>query len=89
MIAPKIEDSPAKCKLKIAKSTAPPECAVMPDNGGYTVQPVPAPTSIILDKINNNKEGGNNQKLKLLTLEKPYPEHLLIKEPINYQTLQS
>jgi len=26
-IAPNIEDIPAKCKLKIAKSTAPPECA--------------------------------------------------------------
>jgi hypothetical protein len=24
-IAPKIEDAPAKCKLKIAKSTEPPE----------------------------------------------------------------
>jgi hypothetical protein len=33
-IAPKIEDKPAKCKLKIAKSTAPPEWAVIPDNGG-------------------------------------------------------
>jgi len=26
-IAPNIEEIPAKCKLKIAKSTAPPECA--------------------------------------------------------------
>jgi hypothetical protein len=26
-IAPKIEETPAKCKLKIAKSTEPPECA--------------------------------------------------------------
>jgi hypothetical protein len=25
LIAPKIDDAPAKCKLKIAKSTAPPE----------------------------------------------------------------
>jgi len=34
LIAPKIEDAPDKCKLKIAKSTAPPEWAVMLDKGG-------------------------------------------------------
>ena len=52
-IAPKIEDAPAKCKLKIAKSTEPPEWLSIPDNGGYTVQPVPAPTS--------TKEEDNNK----------------------------
>ena len=40
-----IEDTPAKCKLKIAKSTEAPECDKIPDNGGYTVQPVPTPIS--------------------------------------------
>jgi len=34
LIAPKIEDAPDKCKLNIAKSTEPPECAVALDNGG-------------------------------------------------------
>tara|TARA_B110000971_G_C19512906_1_gene278240 strand:+ start:106 stop:234 length:129 start_codon:yes stop_codon:yes gene_type:complete len=34
LIAPKIDETPAKCRLKIAKSTAPPECAKIPDNGG-------------------------------------------------------
>ena len=33
-IAPKIEEIPAKCKLKIAKSTEPPECAWIPAKGG-------------------------------------------------------
>ena len=33
-IAPNIEEIPAKCKLKIAKSTEPPECDWTPDNGG-------------------------------------------------------
>jgi len=33
-IAPKIEAAPERCKLKIAKSTAPPECAIIPDKGG-------------------------------------------------------
>jgi len=27
LAAPKIDETPAKCKLKIAKSTEPPECA--------------------------------------------------------------
>jgi hypothetical protein len=36
-IAPKREDTPAKCKLKIAKSTEPPECDCIPAKGGYTV----------------------------------------------------
>lgn len=39
----------------------------MPESGGYTVQPVPAPTSTTEDKRSSKKEGGNNQKLKLLS----------------------
>ena len=39
------EAIPAKCKLKIAKSTAAPAWNSPEDNGGYTVQPVPAPES--------------------------------------------
>jgi hypothetical protein len=34
LIAPKIEEAPDKCKLKIAKSTAGPECAWTLLNGG-------------------------------------------------------
>lgn len=33
-IAPNKEEIPAKCKLKMAKSTAPPECTSIPDKGG-------------------------------------------------------
>jgi hypothetical protein len=36
-IAPNNEDTPAKCKLNIAKSTEPPECDCIPANGGYQV----------------------------------------------------
>jgi len=32
--APKIDEIPAKCKLKIAKSTAPPEWKSIEDKGG-------------------------------------------------------
>jgi hypothetical protein len=34
LIAPRIDDTPARCKLKIAKSTAPPEWAKIPESGG-------------------------------------------------------
>lgn len=61
-IAPKIEETPAKCKLKIAISTEAPEWDCTFDNGGYTVQPVPTPASIKEDETSNIKAGGNNQK---------------------------
>jgi hypothetical protein len=34
LIAPKIEETPAKCNEKIAQSTALPEWACMPERGG-------------------------------------------------------
>jgi hypothetical protein len=34
LIAPNKEETPAKCKLKIAKSTEPPEWACIPAKGG-------------------------------------------------------
>jgi hypothetical protein len=64
-IAPRILLIPDKCRLKIAKSTAPPECEAMLLRGGYTVHPVPAPTSTKDDERSNISDGGNNQKLIL------------------------
>ena len=72
-IAPKSELTPDKCKANIAKSTLGPLWLWTPDNGGYIVQPVPAPPSIHAENTNNNKLGGNNQKLILFNLGK----HLL------------
>ena len=34
LIAPKIDEAPAMCKLKIARSIAGPGCPVLEDNGG-------------------------------------------------------
>jgi hypothetical protein len=68
LIAPAIDEIPAKCKLKIAQSTLAPEWAKTPLSGGYTVHPVPTPDSIKLDNNNKNKAGGNNQKDKLFSL---------------------
>ena len=66
LIAPKREDTPAKCKEKMAKSTAAPLWETFPLNGGYTVHPVPAPFStaeLIRSRI---RAGGKNQNLILL-----------------------
>jgi hypothetical protein len=73
LIAPNKEAAPAKCKLKIAQSTPIPS---IDDNGGYTVQPTPAPPSNNVDVINKKKDGGINQKLKYSNVEMPYLEHL-------------
>jgi len=65
LIAPKIEEIPAKCKEKIVRSTEELPWNKLLDKGGYTVQPVPAPIPEKEDNNNNDKEGGNNQNLIL------------------------
>jgi hypothetical protein len=35
LIAPSIDEIPARCRLKIARSTEPPEWLWTPANGGY------------------------------------------------------
>jgi len=67
-IAPAIEDIPARCKLKIVKSTEEPGCPNVDDNGGYNVQPVPVPVSVIVDNCIKANAGGINQKLILFNL---------------------
>jgi hypothetical protein len=69
-IEPRIDETPDKCRLNIAKSTEGPECACALLNGGYTVHPVPAPASTKVEEIRRNKEGGSNQKLILFILGK-------------------
>jgi hypothetical protein len=61
LIAPKIDDVPAKCNEKMAKSTDGPLWASTDDNGGYTVQPVPAPASTNDEVTLINNDGGINQ----------------------------
>lgn len=65
MIAPRIEEAPERCRLKIARSTEGPEWACMLLSGGYTVQPVPAPPSIRAESTRRIREGGSSQKLML------------------------
>jgi len=70
LTAPMIDEAPATCKLKIAKSTEGPECPKTLDSGGYTVQPVPAPLSTSDEDNKNNNAGGNNQNEILFILGK-------------------
>lgn len=65
LMAPRIEEMPARCREKIVRSTEAPAWARLPARGGYTVQPVPAPASTIEDARSNRKEGGRSQKLIL------------------------
>ena len=70
LIEPAIDEVPARCRAKIAKSTAAPQCPNFEDSGGYKVQPVPGPTSDVQDSNRNNKANGISQKLKLFSLGK-------------------
>ena len=70
LAAPNIEDAPAKCNEKIARSIAIPGEPVDPERGGYIVQPTPTPPSITADNNNNTKLGGNSQKEILFILGK-------------------
>jgi len=65
LIAPKMEEAPAKCNLKIAKSTENPEWNKFPAKGGYTVHPVPTPIPAKAEEESNVSEGGSNQNLML------------------------
>ena len=65
LTAPKREDTPARCKEKIAKSTDGPECAKFLLKGGYTVHPVPAPDPTKDLLVNIINAGSKNQNLIL------------------------
>lgn len=65
LMAPRMEEIPAKWREKITKSTEAPGWERFPAKGGYTVQPVPAPASTTADVISSRKEGGRSQKLML------------------------
>lgn len=63
--APRIDDTPARWREKIPRSTEAPAWAILADRGGYTVHPVPTPLSTIpLDK-SRVRDGGRSQNLML------------------------
>lgn len=65
LTAPKIEDTPARCREKIPRSTEAPAWAIAAAKGGYTVHPVPTPLSTIPLINNRVSEGGSSQNLIL------------------------
>lgn len=65
LIAPRMEDTPARCREKMARSTEAPAWARLPAKGGYTVHPVPTPASTVEDARSSRKDGGRSQKLML------------------------
>ena len=65
LMAPKMEDTPARCREKMARSTEAPAWARLPARGGYTVHPVPTPASTVEDARSSRKDGGSSQKLML------------------------
>ena len=60
-----IDEAPAICREKIARSTDGPLCAIFLDKGGYTVHPVPTPFSIRVDKISRSSDGRSIHSLRL------------------------
>lgn len=65
LIAPRMEEIPAKWREKMVRSTEAPAWARLPARGGYTVHPVPAPASTPEEANRRRKEGGRSQKLML------------------------
>lgn len=65
LIAPRIDEIPARCSEKMARSTEAPAWARLPASGGYTVHPVPAPASTVEEARRRRNEGGRSQKLML------------------------
>lgn len=65
LIAPRMEEIPARCREKIARSTEAPAWARFPASGGYTVHPVPTPASTVEEAISSRNDGGSSQKLML------------------------
>lgn len=65
LIAPKIEDTPARWSEKMARSTEAPAWARLLASGGYTVHPVPAPASTVEEASRSRNDGGSSQKLML------------------------
>jgi hypothetical protein len=85
--APRIEDTPARCNEKIARSTDAPAWAIPLARGGYTVHPVPGPLSTIL-LVSKSVSDGGNRILYYLFVGRLCPVLLVLMGPINYRILQ-
>jgi hypothetical protein len=67
--APRIEDTPSKCREKMARSTDAPVCAIPLARRGQTVHPVPTPLSTVPLVSKRVNDRGSNQNLMLFIRE--------------------
>lgn len=69
LVAPRIEEKPAKHKEKIVRLTEAPVWARLLARGGYMLQEVPEPSSTVDDKSGSKNDGASSQKFTLLSRE--------------------
>ena len=75
LMAPRIEDAPAKCMERITMSTAGPPCPEV-ESGAYKVHPGPAPPSTKPEPINSIMRALITKNLSCSFSETPCQEHL-------------
>ena len=69
LIAPRIEEKPAKHKEKMVRLTEAPVWARLLARGGYILQVAPEPSSTVDDKSRSKNDGATGQKFILLFRE--------------------
>ena len=64
VIVPRIEETPAKCKEKMVRSTEAPSWARLQARAEYMVPLVPEPASTTGDMSKSKNDGGSSQKFR-------------------------
>lgn len=62
LTTPRIEEKPAKHKVKMVRLTEAPVWAELLARGGYILQVVPEPSSTVDDKSRSKNDGASSQK---------------------------
>lgn len=89
ILAPKTEETPARCKKKIVRSRDAPARARLPARGTHTVHTVPALVSTIDDVSNSRKDKGRSQKLLLFIRGNAMSGALVINDTSQFPKPQS
>lgn len=61
----RIDEIPARCRDRIARSTEAPEWNSLEERGGQTVHPVPLPVEVTIEVIRSVREDSRSQNLML------------------------
>src|SRR3546814_11259102 len=65
LMAPRMDEAPARCIEKIVMSTESPGCPRTLDSGGSIVHPAPAPLPRKAENSSRPKEGRSSQQMSL------------------------